>query len=55
MAPAQPTVYCDLRAVQVRPTNGAAEHRRWDQLVASNHYFPFRGLFGRGLRHADHA
>ncbi|MDE0105075.1 MAG: DUF4338 domain-containing protein [Bryobacterales bacterium] len=41
----------DLHAVQVRPTHGAAEHRRWDRLVARHHYLSFRGLFGRGLRH----
>ena len=41
----------DLRAVTVRPTWGAQEHRRWDRLVAAHHYLPFQGLFGKGLRH----
>ena len=41
----------DLRAVAVRPTWGAEEHRRWDQLVAAHHYLPFHGVFGKGLRH----
>ena len=51
MVPAQPSADFDLHAVQVRPTHGSAEHRRWDQLVARHHYPSFRGLFGRGLRH----
>ena len=41
----------DLRAVRVRSTWGAQEHRRWDQLVATHHYLSFQGLFGKGLRH----
>ena len=41
----------DLRAVTVRPTRGGQDHRRWDRLVASHHYLPFHGLFGKGLRH----
>ena len=41
----------DLHAVTVRPTWGAEERRRWDELVASHHYLPFHGLFGKGLRH----
>ncbi len=41
----------DVRAVSVRPTWGAQEHRRWDQLVATHHYLSFQGLFGKGLRH----
>ena len=41
----------DLRAVRVRPTVGAAEHRRWDRLCARHHYLSFRGLFGKALRH----
>ena len=41
----------DLRAVMVRPTWGAEEHRRWDRLVARHHYLPFHGVFGKGLRH----
>ena len=41
----------DLRSVTVRPTWGAEEHRRWDALVASHHYLPFHGVFGKGLRH----
>ena len=51
MAPAQPLADFDLHSVQVRPTHGSAEHRRWDQLVARHHYLSFRSLFGRGLRH----
>ena len=35
----------DLRAVTVRPTWGAQEHRRWDRLVAEHHYLV------RALRH----
>ena len=45
------TFAIDLRAVTVRPTWGADEHRRWDRLVAAHHYLPFHGLFGKGLRH----
>ena len=41
----------DLRAVTVRPTWGAHEHRRWDRLVAEHHYLPFHGVIGKGLRH----
>ena len=41
----------DLRAVTVRRTWGAEEHRRWDRLVAAHHYLPFHGVFGKGLRH----
>ncbi len=41
----------DLRAVRVRPTRGAAEHRRWDRLCERHHYLPFGGLFGKALRH----
>ena len=41
----------DLRAVRVRPTHGAREHRRWDRLVARYHYLAFQGLFGQPLRH----
>ena len=41
----------DLRAVRVRPTHGAREHRRWDRLVARYHYLAFQGLFGQALRH----
>ncbi len=41
----------DLRAVSVRSTYGAQEHRRWDRLVATHHYLSFQGLFGKGLRH----
>ena len=40
----------DLRAVTVRPTWGAQEHRRWDRLVAEHHYLPFHGVIGKGLR-----
>ena len=41
----------DVRAVTVRPTFGAHEHRHWDRLVAVHHYLGFGGLFGKGLRH----
>ena len=41
----------DLRAVTVRPTWGAQEHRRWDELVAEHHYLRFHGVIGKGLRH----
>ena len=41
----------DLRAVRVRPTRGAQEHRRWDRLVATHHYLSFAGLFVKALRH----
>ena len=41
----------DLRAVTVRPTWGAQEHRRWDRLVAEHHYLRFHGVVGKGLRH----
>ena len=42
----------DLRAVTVRPTWGAQEHRRWDRLVAEHHYLPFHGVIAaqRGER-----
>ena len=43
--------FIDLRAVTVRPTWGAREHRRWDRLVAEHHYLPFHGVIGKGLRH----
>lgn len=41
----------DLRAVTVRPTWGAREHRRWDRLVEEHHYLRFHGVVGKGLRH----
>ena len=41
----------DLRAVRMRPTHGASEQRLWDRLVATHHYLPFDGRFGKGLRH----
>ena len=40
-----------LRAVTVRPTWGAREHRRWDRLVEEHHYLRFHGVVGKGLRH----
>ena len=49
--PTLPESALDLRAVRVRPTRGAGEHRRRDRLVAQHHYLPFAGLFGRGFRH----
>jgi len=30
---------------------GVEERRRWDALMAEHHYLPFRGLFGKSLRH----
>ena len=50
MPPAQ-DFSIDLRAVTVRPTWGAQEHRRWDRLVAEHHYLRFHGVIGKGLRH----
>ena len=50
-APATQGCDIDLRAVTVRATWGAEEHRRWDRLVAAHHYLPFHGVFGKGLRH----
>ncbi len=41
----------DLRAVTVRPTRGAREHRLWDRLVEEHHYLRFHGIVGKGLRH----
>ena len=41
----------DLRAVTVRPTWGAREHRRWDERVGEHHYLRFHGVVGKGLRH----
>ena len=38
----------DLRAVRVRPTRGAQEHRRWDRLVATHHY-PMFDMWDRKL------
>ena len=35
----------------MRPTAGADERQRWDALMATHHYLPFRGLVGRSLRH----
>ncbi len=40
-----------LGEVEVRPVRGVGERRRWDALVAEHHYLPFRGLFGKSLRH----
>ena len=40
-----------LREVEVRPVRGVEERRRWDALMAEHHYLPFRGLFGKSLRH----
>ena len=50
-SPATPGGEIDLRAVTVRPTRSAQEHRRWDRLVATHHYLAFHGVFGKGLRH----
>ena len=35
----------------MRPTAGADERQRWDALMATHHYLPFRGLVGRSVRH----
>jgi hypothetical protein len=40
-----------LGEVTVRPVLRVEERRRWDALVAEHHYLPFRGLFGKALRH----
>ncbi len=40
-----------LREVEVRPVRGVEERRRWDALMREHHYLPFRGLFGKSLRH----
>ena len=40
-----------LHGVEVRPVLGVGERRRWDALMAEHHYLPFRGLFGKSLRH----
>ena len=40
-----------LREVEVRPVRGVLERRRWDGLMSERHHLPFRGLFGRSLRH----
>ena len=40
-----------LSEVGVRPVHGVEERRRWDALLAKHHYLPFRGLFGKSLRH----
>ena len=40
-----------LGEVRVRPVRDAEERRRWDELVARDHYLRFKGLFGKGLRH----
>ena len=41
----------DLRAVRVRPTRGAQEHRRGDRLVATHHYLGYTPLPGAQLRY----
>ena len=40
-----------LRGVEVRAVRGVEERRRWDALMREHHYLPYRGLFGRSLRH----
>ena len=45
------TIAQRLREVRVRPTVGARERQRWDELMAAHHYLPFRTLVGRSLRH----
>ena len=45
------TIAQRLRDVRVRPTVGARERQRWDELMAAHHYLPFRTLVGRSVRH----
>ena len=45
------TVAQRLREVTVRPTVGARERQRWDELMGAHHYLPFRTLVGRSVRH----
>ena len=45
------TIVQRLREVTVRPTVGAAERQRWDELMGAHHYLPFRTLVGRSMRH----
>ena len=45
------TIAQRLREVRVRPTVGARERQRWDELMAAHHYLPFRTLVGRSVRH----
>ena len=42
-----------LMEVTVRPVLRAEECRRWDSLVTEHHFLPFRGLFGKALRHVE--
>ena len=35
----------------MRPTVGARERQRWDELMGAHHYLPFRTLVGRSMRH----
>ena len=41
------TIAQRLREVTVRPTVGARERQRWDELMSAHHYLPFRTLVGR--------
>ena len=45
------TIAQRLREVTVRPTVGARERQRWDELMGAHHYLPFRTLVGRSMRH----
>ena len=45
------TIAQPLREATVRPSAGADERQRWDALMATHHYLPFRGLVGRSVRH----
>ena len=45
------TIAQRLREVTVRPTVGARERQRWDELMSAHHYLPFRTLVGRSMRH----
>ncbi len=45
------TIAQRLRELRVRPTVGARERQRWEELMAAHHYLPFRTLVGRSLRH----
>ena len=44
------TISQRLRVVSVRPTAATRERQRWDALMGTHHYLPFRGLIGRDVR-----
>ena len=37
--------------MRVRPVHGIEEQYRWDRLVATHHYFGFKGFYSCALRH----